>query len=117
MLKIALSITILTLSIFANSFVGKASWYGKDFQGKLTASGEKYNMYSYTAAHKTLPFGTVVTVTNLTNNRSIDVKINDRGPYADGRILDLSYLAAKQIGLINMGIAKVKVEVKYISKK
>ena len=117
MLKNTLLILSLCSSLFATSFIGKASWYGKKFHGKITASGEKFNMYSYTAAHKTLPLGTVVKVTNLANNKSVDVKINDRGPYTKGRILDLSYLAAKKIGLVSMGVTKVKVEVKYISKK
>ena len=97
--------------------VGKGSWYGKKFHGRLTASGEKYNMYALTAAHKTLPFNTMVEVTNLHNNRKVIVRINDRGPYARGRIIDLSYLAAKKLGYINKGVAKLKVRVLYKAKK
>ena len=96
--------------------VGKGSWYGKKFQGRLTANGEKYNMYALTAAHKTLPFNTMVEVTNLSNQRKIIVRINDRGPYAKGRIIDLSYLAAKKLGYVNKGVAKLKVRVLYKQK-
>ena len=110
-LKVFLQILILSSFIFANSIYGKASWYGKKFHGKLTASGVKYNMYSYTAAHKSLPLGTLVKVTNLKNKRWVYVRINDRGPYAHGRVIDLSYLAAKKIGLVASGVAKVKIDV------
>ena len=96
---------------------GKGSWYGKKFHGRQTASGEKYNMYALTAAHKTLPFNTLVEVTNLKNNRKVIVRINDRGPYAKGRIIDLSYLAAKKLGYVNKGVAKLKVKVLYKRKK
>jgi len=88
-----------------------ASFYAKKFHGKLTASGETFDMYKMTAAHKTLPFGTIVKVTNLTNNESIVVKINDRGPFVANRVLDLSYAAAKKLGYINKGLARVKAEV------
>ncbi|HEB76050.1 MAG TPA: septal ring lytic transglycosylase RlpA family protein [Nitrospirae bacterium] len=87
-----------------------ASWYGKKFHGRLTASGERYNMYAHTAAHKTLPFGTRLKVTNPENGRSVVVKINDRGPFIRGRDIDLSYGAAKKIGLIGRGTARVRVE-------
>lgn len=97
--------------------VGKGSWYGKKFHGRLTASGEKYNMYALTAAHKTLPFNTMVEVTNLKNNRKIIVRINDRGPYAKERIIDLSYLAAKKLGYVSQGTAKLKIRVLYKQKK
>lgn len=97
--------------------IGYGSWYGKKFQGRSTASGEKYNMYAYTAAHKTLPFNTVVKVINLSNKRSVTVRINDRGPYAKGRIIDLSYLAAKKLGYVSKGVAKLKVQVLYKQKK
>ena len=96
---------------------GKGSWYGKKFHGRTTANGEKYNMYALTAAHKTLPFNTMVEVTNLSNNRKVIVRINDRGPYAKGRIIDLSYLAAKKLGYVNKGVAKLKVKVLYKQKK
>ena len=91
--------------------VGTASWYGKDFHGGPTASGERYDMYSMTAAHKTLPFGTVVKVTNLDNGNDCMVKINNRGPYVGNRMLDLSKGAAYQLGILNRGLAKVKMEV------
>jgi rare lipoprotein A len=88
---------------------GIASWYGKDFHGKKTANGEIYDMYAVTAAHKTLPLGTYVRVHNLENNRKIDVRINDRGPFVRGRIIDLSYTAAKDIGIVGPGTARVEV--------
>lgn len=90
---------------------GEASYYADKFHGRPTASGEKYNKKAFTAAHKTLPFGTKVRVTNLNNNKSVDVIINDRGPFKAGRIIDLSRAAAEKIGLINDGVAKVTVEV------
>ncbi|WP_319543436.1 septal ring lytic transglycosylase RlpA family protein [uncultured Pseudodesulfovibrio sp.] len=89
--------------------VGMASWYGKDFHGKKTANGYIYNMYGVTAAHKLLPLGTEVQVTNLENNRSIVLVINDRGPFVHGRILDLSYGAAKKLGTVERGVAKVRI--------
>ncbi|NIP29141.1 MAG: septal ring lytic transglycosylase RlpA family protein [Candidatus Dadabacteria bacterium] len=91
--------------------IGQASWYGDKEHGGKTASGEKFNRYSYTAAHKTLPFGTMVRVTNLDNGKDVVVKINDRGPFVKNRIIDLSYAAGKSIGLLKNGTAKVKVEV------
>ena len=87
---------------------GMASWYGKDFHGKKTSNGEIYNMYSKTAAHKTLPFGTYVKVENLSNLKEVIVRINDRGPFVIGRIIDLSYGAGRQIGLVGPGVAKVR---------
>ena len=105
------SIFFLLLSqsfLFAQT-VGLASWYGEKFQGRTTASGELFNMYDYTAAHKTLPFGTIVTITNLKNGKSINVKVNDRGPYNSNRIMDISYQAAKAIGLVAMGTSTVSI--------
>lgn len=98
---------------YAKSYalIGLASWYGNKFHGKLTASGETYNMNAYTAAHKTLPFGTIVRVTNTTNNKSVDVKINDRGPHVKGRVIDLSYKAFAQIGNVKKGTVPVKIEI------
>ena len=95
----------------ANDFVqvGKASWYGKKFHGRKTANGEIYDMYAVSAAHKTLPIGTYVRVHNLHNNKKIEVRINDRGPFVRGRIIDLSYAAAKKIGIVGSGTAKVKI--------
>lgn len=89
--------------------VGIASWYGKDFHGKPTANGQTYNMYGISAAHKTLPLGTKVRVTNLHNNASAVMIINDRGPFVHGRIIDLSYGAAKALGTVSRGVAKVRV--------
>jgi rare lipoprotein A len=88
---------------------GIASWYGKDFHGKKTSNGEIYNMYALTAAHKTLPLGTHVRVHNLENNKKADVRINDRGPFVRGRIIDLSYTAAKRVGLVGPGTARVEI--------
>ena len=90
---------------------GIASWYGDKEHRNKAASGETFNRYAYTAAHKTLPFGTVVRVTNLENGMDVVVKINDRGPFIRGRIIDLSYSSAKSIDLVRTGTAKVKVEV------
>ncbi|MCQ2957775.1 MAG: septal ring lytic transglycosylase RlpA family protein [Candidatus Gastranaerophilales bacterium] len=89
--------------------VGMASWYGPNFHGKRAADGSRYNANEYTAAHRTYPFGTLVKVTNLKNSKSCVVKITDRGPYAHGRIIDLSSRAAKDIGV--SGVVKVKLEV------
>lgn len=95
----------------ARDFVqrGQASWYGEKFHGRKTANGEIYNMYAMTAAHKTLPLGTYVKVHNLENNRRVNVRINDRGPFVRGRIIDLSYTAAKKLGIIGPGTANVEV--------
>ena len=89
---------------------GVASWYGKKFHGRRTSSGETYDMYAMTAAHKTLPLPTYARVTNLHNKRSIIVKINDRGPFHDNRLIDLSYSAAKRLGVLRKGTAVVQVE-------
>lgn len=88
---------------------GFASWYGKDFHGKKTADGEKYDMYGGTAAHKTLPMNTYVLVHNLENGRETVVRINDRGPFVKGRIIDLTYTAAKKLGMLKKGIARVRI--------
>jgi rare lipoprotein A len=90
---------------------GIASWYGPNFHGKFTSNGEIYNMYDFTAAHKTLPMNTKVKVTNLNNGKSVIVRINDRGPFVRGRIIDLSYAAGKKIGLDKSGTAPVKLKV------
>ncbi|MEB3282651.1 MAG: septal ring lytic transglycosylase RlpA family protein, partial [Lyngbya sp.] len=90
---------------------GWASWYGPGFHGRLTANGERFNQYEMTAAHRSLPFGTTVRVTNTNNGRSVVVRINDRGPFSGGRIIDLSVAAAEAIGMISSGVAPVKVEV------
>lgn len=88
---------------------GTASWYGPGFAGRKTANGERFKPSALTAAHRTLPFGTSVKVTNLTNDKSVVVRINDRGPYVGGRIIDLSRAAAAKIGLIATGTGRVKV--------
>jgi rare lipoprotein A len=88
---------------------GIASWYGREFHGKKTSNGEIYDMHAMTAAHKTLPLGTYVRVNNLENNRSAVVRINDRGPFVHGRIIDLSYAAADDIGIVDSGTARVEV--------
>jgi len=89
---------------------GIASWYGEDFHGRKTANGETYDMHAMTAAHRTLPFGTRVRVTNLGNGRQTEVRINDRGPFIPGRIIDLSRSGAKELGMIGPGTARVLVE-------
>ncbi|MFC5080639.1 RlpA-like protein precursor [Vibrio thalassae] len=95
----------------AHQLVGQASWYGNQYHGKRTASGERYNMRAYTAAHKTLPFGTIVRVTNTANGKTVDVKINDRGPFVKGRVIDLSRQSFEQIASISKGIAPVKIDI------
>jgi rare lipoprotein A len=88
---------------------GLASWYGKKFHGRRTSSGERYNMYAMTAAHKSLPLPTYAEVTNLDNGRSVVVKVNDRGPFHRGRVIDLSYAAARKLGVVRRGTAMVEV--------
>lgn len=90
---------------------GQASWYGKAHQGQRTASGEPFDMHALTAAHRTLPFGTIVRVTDLGNGRSVNVRINDRGPVRRDRIIDLSYEAARKLGFLARGTARVKITV------
>jgi rare lipoprotein A len=90
---------------------GISSWYGPDFHGKYTSNGEVYNMYKMTAAHKTWPMDTIVRVKNIDNGRSVIVRINDRGPFVRGRIIDCSYAAGKKLGLDRTGIAHVKLTV------
>ena len=92
-------------------FEGLASFYGPEFHGKLTANGEVYDMYGLTAAHRRLPLNTIIRVTNQTNGKSLIVRINDRGPWIQGRMLDLSYGAALKLGFISQGTTRVKVEV------
>ena len=90
---------------------GKASWYGAPFHGRQASNGETYDMYKLTAAHRTLPFNTMVRVTNMTNGKSTTVRITDRGPFVDNRIIDLSYAAAKQIESIGPGVVPVQLEI------
>jgi len=89
---------------------GLASWYGRGFHGKLTASGEVFNQEKFTAAHRTLPWGSRVKVTNLANGKSVEVRINDRGPFGKGRIIDVSRAAARVLGIVGSGIITVRLE-------
>jgi rare lipoprotein A len=90
---------------------GMASWYGEDFHGWVTANGEVYDMEAMTAAHRTLPLGTEVRVTNAENGKQVQVRVNDRGPYLYGRVIDLSLAAARELGMVESGIAAVQIEV------
>lgn len=119
--KIALGV-IFTAALAATSVIpqavasdttlsGVASWYGPGFHGRLTANGERYNMHEMTAAHKSLKFGTKVKVTNQHNGKSVTVRINDRGPFVGGRVIDLSRSAAAAIDMIGPGTAPVTIEV------
>ncbi|MCA3863146.1 MAG: septal ring lytic transglycosylase RlpA family protein, partial [Burkholderia sp.] len=87
--------------------MGRASWYGRDFHGRRTANGERFNMNAFTAAHRTLPLSSYIKVTNSSTGKWVVVKVNDRGPYKRGRVLDLSYAAAKVIGLVHAGTGRV----------
>jgi len=90
--------------------LGVASWYGEPFHGRLTANGERYDMHTYTAAHRLYPFGTRLRVINLDNGRSVTVRINDRGPFVRGRVIDLSFAAATDLGMVPNGTARVRLE-------
>lgn len=92
-------------------FSGKGSWYGDKFHGRKTASGERYDVNKYTAAHKTLPFGTILKVTNKSNGKSVVVRVNDRGPFVKNRVIDLSKKAAQDLGYLKTGIADLKIEI------
>lgn len=104
-------IPLATKAMHSNVMYGVSSFYADDFHGKLTANGEVYDMYGLTAAHKTLPLNSIVRVTNTENDRSIILRINDRGPFVAGRILDCSYGAAVKLGFVSQGTANVKLEV------
>ncbi len=95
--------------VLGNILVGKASYYGPRFHGKTTANGEKMDKFDLTCAHKTLPFGTMLEVTNLANGKSVIVRVNDRGPYSGSRIIDISLEAAKKIKMIDRGVQRVQV--------
>ncbi|MDP8566331.1 septal ring lytic transglycosylase RlpA family protein [Methylophilus aquaticus] len=103
--------TILPMSAITTPFIqtGHASWYGKKFHGRKTASGEIYDMYKLTAAHRTLPIPSYARVTNLSNGKTLLVRVNDRGPFGRDRVMDLSYAAAKQLDIIRQGLAKVEI--------
>lgn len=112
MLYVIVSITLVGLIVLyqvAGPYyeTGIASWYGPGFDGNYTANGEVYDMYGISAAHKTLPFGTIVRVVEIETGRSIVVRINDRGPFIEGRIIDLSKGAAEKLGIVEKGITKV----------
>lgn len=115
---ILLKITFLALIMFFVSCApkimetGKASYYADKFQGRKTANGETFRQSKRTAAHRTLPFGTKVTVKNLTNGRKVKVRINDRGPFVKGRTIDLSKKAAKRIGMVDAGVSDVEIRYK-----
>ncbi|OQY32161.1 MAG: hypothetical protein B6241_12055 [Spirochaetaceae bacterium 4572_59] len=108
---ILLLLMIFTLTLNAYEEKGVASWYGGKFHGRLTANGEIFNTHELTAAHKQLPFNSLVTVTNLSNGRTVCVRINDRGPFVDGRIIDLSYAAAVELDMVKTGTTPVLVSV------
>lgn len=91
--------------------IGLASYYGRHFHGRRTANGERFDMYDFTAAHRALPLGSVIRVTNVSNGRSVRVRVNDRGPYIRGRVIDLSYAAAYRLGMVRSGLARVAIEV------
>ncbi|MDY0030203.1 MAG: septal ring lytic transglycosylase RlpA family protein [Pseudobdellovibrionaceae bacterium] len=97
--------------ITGKTIIGTASWYGGKFHGRRTANGEIFNKFAYTAAHKKMKMGTVVRVTNLENGESVNVRINDRGPYHGNRVLDLSKAAAQEIDILDTGTEKVRIEV------
>ena len=103
--------TFYNLSNSVETVVGLASFYADDFDGKMTANGEIYNMYELTAAHKTYPFNTMIRVTNLANNKTVIVRVNDRGPVPENRIIDLSLGAAIQLGMDNAGVQEVRLEI------
>jgi len=113
MLKLIFSFSLCLLFATSSGQIqtGKASFYADKFEGTPTASGEKYRHNKLTAAHKTLPFGTRVRVTNLENKQSVEVVINDRGPYVEKRIIDLSKSAAEKLGFVNQGLADIRLEV------
>ncbi len=109
---VLLSVLFFFLASFAAAVeTGGASWYGGKFQGRRTANGEIFDTNKFTAAHKTLPFNTIVEVTNLNNNKTVLVRINDRGPFVEGRIIDLSRAAAEKIGLVGKGVTRVEVKI------
>lgn len=94
-----------------DSITGVASYYADKFHGRKTANGETFNMHDLTAAHKTLPFNTIVNVTNLKNNKTVKVRINDRGPFVKNRIIDLSLAAAKELDMLGTGTAEVRIDI------
>jgi rare lipoprotein A len=110
MIILAALLSIVATRACAYTEEGYASWYGGKFQGRLTANGEKFDTNDLTAAHKTLPFNSVVRVINIVTSESVEVRINDRGPFVEGRIIDLSRAAADKIGITGLGVAMVRLE-------
>ena len=100
-----------TNSVVLTVMYGKASFYGSEFEGRKTANGEIFSNREYSAAHKSLPFGTMVKVTNISNNKYVIVRINDRGPFVEGRVIDLSRIAAEKLEMITAGVIEVKLEI------
>lgn len=111
LLILLIGVLILAAMQTNDAIIGKASYYANKFHGRKTASGEIYDKTKFTAAHKNLPFGTKIKVTNLSNNKTIVVRINDRGPFVKNRIIDVSYAAAKKIDMIKEGVIKIKIVV------
>lgn len=113
-MKLLLAFVVLVFASCATiphaQMEGVASWYGRGFQGHRTASGERFDRRDLTAAHRTLPFGSRVRVTDVTSGRSVVVRINDRGPFAQDRVIDLSYEAARELGILAQGFAQVRLE-------
>lgn len=110
LLATLLTLAIPTLATAQSQTRGKASYYSKNLHGRRTSSGERYHKDSLTCAHRTLPFGTLLKVTNQKNGKQVTVKVTDRGPFAPGRVVDLSFAAARELGMIGMGVAPVSVE-------
>ncbi|MCQ2094933.1 MAG: septal ring lytic transglycosylase RlpA family protein [Bacteroidaceae bacterium] len=110
-LIIILLLCCIATNLSAQTYTGKASYYGSGFHGRKCANGEAYNMYKYTCAHKSLPFGTKLKVTNNRNGKSTIVEVTDRGPYAKGRIIDLSKAAAMELDMVKAGVANVTIEI------
>lgn len=112
-LLVATTVTLITFAFGTPAFAqtqGKASYYGKSFHGRRTSDGSRYHRDSLTCAHRTLPFGTLLKVTNKANGKDVIVRVTDRGPFVKGRVVDLSFAAAKEIGMVSMGVAPVVVE-------
>lgn len=109
--QVAISAQSVNTGKTLDSFEGVASYYGGRFHGKPTASGEIYNQEAFTGAHRSLPFGTILQVTNISNQRSVKIRINDRGPFKPTRVIDLSVAAARELKMLESGVAKVRVEV------
>lgn len=113
----AILILLFTLSAHSENVFpqyGNASWYGNSFHGRKTASGQIFNQHALTGANRSLPFGSIVRVTNLRNGRYVDVTINDRGPFIKTRIIDISRAAASEIGILHRGVARVRVSLIYM---